>query len=179
MVTNGRSGLTEEASGSNTQGGGSSGSRHERAQCAAMAGGSVSTTGGTSHIFGGHGLIQGGRAYENGLVERAHRRIKSMRAQALLLRGSCDFRSVKEYEHWLRLVLEREYNSQVWESGCLKRGVICGRCQRHRFLSTPKSKWWCRWWHPIPTSAARSDGCSPTRWPSTMRRSGARRPRPK
>ena len=60
-------------------------------------------------------LIQVGEAHENGVVEQAHRRTKSILAQALLLRGSCDFRSVEEYEQWLRAVVEREHNSKLGE----------------------------------------------------------------
>jgi transposase InsO family protein len=60
-------------------------------------------------------LIQVGEAHENGVVEQAHRRTKSILAQALLLRGSCDFSSVEDYQHWLRAVVEREHNSQLGE----------------------------------------------------------------
>jgi hypothetical protein len=60
-------------------------------------------------------LIQVGEAHENGVVEQAHRRTKSMLAQALLLRGSCDFGSVEDYEHWVRAVVEREHNSRLGE----------------------------------------------------------------
>jgi hypothetical protein len=55
-------------------------------------------------------LIQIGEAHENGVVEQAHGRTKSILAQALLLRGSCAFSSVEEYQHWLRVVVEREHN---------------------------------------------------------------------
>jgi Mu transposase, C-terminal domain len=60
-------------------------------------------------------LIQVGEAHENGVVEQAHRRTKSMLAQALLLRGSCNFSSAEEYQQWLRTVVEREHNSQLGE----------------------------------------------------------------
>lgn len=60
-------------------------------------------------------LIQVGEAHENGVVEQAHRRTKSMLAQALLLRGSCDFNRVEDYQHWLRAVVEREHNSKLGE----------------------------------------------------------------
>jgi hypothetical protein len=60
-------------------------------------------------------LIQVGEAHENGVVEQAHRRTKSMLAQALLLRGSCDFGSIEHYEHWLRAVVESEHNSRLGE----------------------------------------------------------------
>jgi hypothetical protein len=60
-------------------------------------------------------LIQVGEAHENGVVEQAHRRTKSTLAQALLLRGSCDFGSIEDYEHWVRAVVEREHNSRLGE----------------------------------------------------------------
>jgi hypothetical protein len=60
-------------------------------------------------------LIQVGEAHENGVVEQAHHRTKSMLAQALLLRGSGNFSSVEEYQQWLRAVVEREHNSQIGE----------------------------------------------------------------
>jgi hypothetical protein len=34
---------------------------------------------------------------------------------ALLLRGSCDFSNIEEYQQWLRAMVEREHNSQVGE----------------------------------------------------------------
>jgi hypothetical protein len=49
------------------------------------------------------------------VVEQAHRRTKSILAQALLLRGSCNFSNAEEYQQWLRMVVEREHNSQVTE----------------------------------------------------------------
>jgi len=58
-------------------------------------------------------LIQVGEAHENGVVEQAHRRTKSMLAQALMLRGSHDFISVEDYQHWLRAVVEREHNTKL------------------------------------------------------------------
>ena len=36
-----------------------------------------------------------------------------MLAQALMLRGSHDFISVEDYQHWLRAVVEREHNSKL------------------------------------------------------------------
>jgi transposase InsO family protein len=60
-------------------------------------------------------LIQVGEPHENGVVEQAHRRTKSILAQALLLRGHCDFRSVEDYQQWLRAVVEREHNARLGE----------------------------------------------------------------
>ena len=51
------------------------------------------------------------KAHENGVVEQAHRRTKSMLAQMLVLRGSRDFPSVDEYQRWVREMIEREHNA--------------------------------------------------------------------
>ena len=55
------------------------------------------------------------KAHENGVVEQAHRRTKSMLAQMLVLRGSYDFPSVDEYQRWVREVIEREHNALLGE----------------------------------------------------------------
>jgi len=54
-------------------------------------------------------------AHENGVVEQAHRRTKSVLAQTLVLRGSHDFPSVDEYQRWVREVIEREHNALLGE----------------------------------------------------------------
>jgi len=54
--------------------------------------------------------ISPSKAHENGVVEQAHRRTKSILAQMLVLRGSRDFAGVKEYERWVREMIEREHN---------------------------------------------------------------------
>jgi len=46
--------------------------------------------------------IQTGKANENGDVEQRHHRLKRAVEQALLLRGSSDFSTRKEYEAFLR-----------------------------------------------------------------------------
>jgi hypothetical protein len=51
------------------------------------------------------------KAHENGVVEQAHRRTKSILAQMLVLRGSHDFSSVDNYQLWLRGMIEREHNA--------------------------------------------------------------------
>ena len=51
------------------------------------------------------------KAHENGVVEQAHRRTKSLLAQMLVLRGSCDFPNVDEYQRWVREMIEREHNA--------------------------------------------------------------------
>ena len=52
-----------------------------------------------------------GKAHENGVVEQAHRRTKSILAQMLVLRGHRDFPCVEEYQRWVREVIEREHNA--------------------------------------------------------------------
>ena len=46
-------------------------------------------------------------SHENGVVEQAHRRLKSAIAQALILRGSRDFESEEEYRQFVRGVVDR------------------------------------------------------------------------
>ena len=55
------------------------------------------------------------KAHENGVVEQAHWRTKSILAQMLVLRGSHDFVSVEEYQRWVREVIEREHNALLGE----------------------------------------------------------------
>ena len=56
-----------------------------------------------------------GKAHENGVVEQAHRRTKSILAQMLVLRGSRDFPSVEEYQRWVREVIEHQHNALLGE----------------------------------------------------------------
>jgi hypothetical protein len=55
------------------------------------------------------------KAHENGVVEQAHRRTKSILAQMLVLRGSRDFQSVEDYQRWVREMIEREHNALLGE----------------------------------------------------------------
>jgi hypothetical protein len=55
------------------------------------------------------------KAHENGVVEQAHRRTKSILAQMLVVRGSRDFTGVEEYQAWVREVIEREHNALLGE----------------------------------------------------------------
>jgi hypothetical protein len=55
------------------------------------------------------------KAHENGVVEQAHRRTKSILAQMLVLRGSRDFLSVEAYQCWVREMIEREHNALLGE----------------------------------------------------------------
>src|SRR5215210_7929181 len=49
--------------------------------------------------------IAPGRAHENGVAEQAHRRLKSLLAQALLLRGHADFADVAAYDAFVQEVV--------------------------------------------------------------------------
>jgi hypothetical protein len=55
--------------------------------------------------------ISPSKAHENGVVEQAHRRTKSILAQMLILRGSRDFQSMEAYQCWVREMIEREHNA--------------------------------------------------------------------
>ena len=55
--------------------------------------------------------IQPRHAHENGVVEQAHHRTKSAIEQALLLRGSRDFRDEEAYTAFVREVIERNRNT--------------------------------------------------------------------
>ena len=59
--------------------------------------------------------ISPSKAHENGVVEQAHRRTKSILAQMLVLRGSHDFPSVDGYQCWVREVIERDHNELLGE----------------------------------------------------------------
>jgi hypothetical protein len=67
------------------------------------------------HYGLGSTRISPSKAHENGVVEQAHRRTKSILAQMLVLRGSRDFASVEEYQRWVREVIEREHNTPFGE----------------------------------------------------------------
>jgi hypothetical protein len=59
--------------------------------------------------------ISNSQAHENGVIEQAHRRTKSILAQMLVLRGSRDFASVAQHESWVRDVIEHEHNALLGE----------------------------------------------------------------
>jgi len=56
--------------------------------------------------------IRSGEAHENGDAEKSHDLIKSAVDQELMLRGSRDFSSRKEYEQFLRAVIDRRNKSR-------------------------------------------------------------------
>ena len=51
--------------------------------------------------------ITPGRAHENGVAEQAHRRLKAVVAQALLVRGHTDFATLATYEAFVRDAIDR------------------------------------------------------------------------
>jgi len=51
--------------------------------------------------------IRPGKANENGVAEKGHHKLKTAVEQALFLRGSCDFASREEYEHFLQGVVSK------------------------------------------------------------------------
>jgi len=57
--------------------------------------------------------IRPGESHENGVVEQAHRRVKSALRQALLLRGSNDFVSLDEYSAFVADVVARSRNRGI------------------------------------------------------------------
>jgi hypothetical protein len=65
--------------------------------------------------------ITPGRAHENGVAEQAHRRLKALVAQALVLRGHADFATVLIYEAFVRAVVER------WRNGAITERLIADR----------------------------------------------------
>src|SRR5215472_3060576 len=64
------------------------------------------------------------KANENGVVEQAHRRTKSILAQMLVLRGSHDFPSVDDYQRWVREIIEREHNALLGDKLAEERGYL-------------------------------------------------------
>lgn len=71
-----------------------------------------------------------GRGHENGGVESPHGHIKRKIRQALLLRGSCDFNSVEEYQAFVDQVVRR-FNLRCSEALKIERG---------RLMPLPKHK---------------------------------------
>ena len=69
--------------------------------------------------------ITPGRAHENGVAEQAHRRLKALVAQALVLRGHADFATVVVYETFVRAVVER------WRNRAIAERLIADRAALH------------------------------------------------
>ena len=73
--------------------------------------------------------ITPGRAHENGVAEHAHRRLKALVAQALVLRGHADFTTVIVYEAFVRAVVER------WRNRAIAERLIADRAALHALPS--------------------------------------------
>ena len=69
--------------------------------------------------------ITPGRAHENGVAEHAHRRLKALVGQALVLRGHADFATVVVYEAFVRAVVER------WRNRAISERLIADRAALH------------------------------------------------
>ena len=69
--------------------------------------------------------ITPGRAHENGVAEQAHRRLKALVAQALVLRGHADFATALTYEAFVRAVVDR------WRNGAIAERLIADRAALH------------------------------------------------
>ena len=68
--------------------------------------------------------ITPGRAHENGVAEQAHRRLKAVVAQALLVRGHADFATLAAYEAFVRDVVDRWRNRAVAERVAADRAAL-------------------------------------------------------
>jgi Mu transposase-like protein len=73
--------------------------------------------------------ITPGRAHENGVAEQAHRRLKALVAQALVLRGHTDFATALLYEAFVRAVVDR------WRNGAIGERLTADRAALHALPS--------------------------------------------
>jgi hypothetical protein len=73
--------------------------------------------------------ITPGRAHENGVAEQAHRRLKALVAQALVVRGHTDFATLAAYETFVRDTVDRG-------SGAVALRVATDRAALHPLPST-------------------------------------------
>lgn len=75
--------------------------------------------------------ITPGRAHENGVVEQAHRRVKSLLAQALLIRGHADFDDRPAYEQFVQDVVDE------WRNRPAAERLLEERARLHPLPSSP------------------------------------------
>ena len=75
--------------------------------------------------------ITPGQAHENGVAEQAHRRLKSLLAQALLIRGHADFADLAAYEQFVTEVVD------VWRNRAVDERVADERAHLHPLPSSP------------------------------------------
>ena len=67
--------------------------------------------------------IRPGESHENGVVEQRHYRTKRAVAEALVIRGSCDFDGVDEYAAFVQGVVERQ-NRKCADAVALERAAL-------------------------------------------------------
>jgi hypothetical protein len=68
--------------------------------------------------------IRPGESHENGVVEQRHFRTKQAIAEALVVRGSCDFDSIDAYSTFVRDVVDRSHNRKVEDALAVERGAL-------------------------------------------------------
>lgn len=86
---------------------------------------------------------QPGQAHENGDIEQAHHRFKRTLGQALMLRGSRDFDSLKEYAALLREVFKRRNQPRMkkfQEEMAVMRPLAVPRLEDYTELTVPVSR---------------------------------------
>lgn len=86
---------------------------------------------------------QPGSPNENGDVEQRHHRLKRALDQALMLRGSRDFGSRQEYQHFLREIfaqLNSNRQEKLAEEMCVMRDLPNGRLDTRRKISSRVSR---------------------------------------
>jgi hypothetical protein len=67
--------------------------------------------------------IQPGESHENGVVEQRHYRTKRAVAEALVIRGSCDFDTVDEYAAFVQVVVARQ-NRKIADALAIERAAL-------------------------------------------------------
>jgi hypothetical protein len=75
--------------------------------------------------------ITPGQAHENGVAEQAHRRLKSLLAQALLIRGHADFPDLSAYEQFVQEVVD------MWRNRAVAERLADERAHLHPLPSAP------------------------------------------
>ena len=86
--------------------------------------------------------IHPGASHENGVVEQAHERLKSVLAQALVVRGSRDFPSCEAYQAFVDEPSWRGSTSGA-PIASPRSAAICGRCPPRRCRPTRSTRATC------------------------------------
>jgi hypothetical protein len=79
--------------------------------------------------------ITPGQAHENGVAEQAHRRLKSLVAQALLVRGHAAFDDPAAYEAFVQEVVA------YWRNGPAAVRLAEERAALHALMTMPRLRW--------------------------------------